>query len=406
MNLFGLPMINIVIIEVGLALGLILIAVMKNQVSLFIAIGILVVALIFAFLRSRGMWLTEALGLEMRYATRSKGAVRRPVQRSTSIEESVSADDGDDKVYGDDDARINVLRAAIPGLVVATTTDHERNPVGMAWDDGCWTAVLLVEPTPDMIATAGDSASLPLSKLAPCLEDRGVVLDSIQVIWHTYPGSAALPADSPALNSYMEVLGPLPAAARRTTWIAIRLDPRRCPAAIRERGGGVVGAHRALIGAISRVRNALKAENVPTHSLTPDELLKAGVTAAELNGAIAGSGGVKLTEGKSQVVAAGVRHSSYAITRWPKGQVKTTLNALTSVRALSATVALAITPAADEGKIGLRGVVRASARNDQELAAADKRLEAVADKVGVQLTPLRGLQVRGLAATLPMGATA
>ena len=48
---------------------------------------------------------------------------------------------------------------------------------------------------------------------------RGVVLDAIQVVWHCYPGSAALPPNSPALASYMELLGPLPAAARRTTWV-------------------------------------------------------------------------------------------------------------------------------------------------------------------------------------------
>lgn len=411
MNLFGLPVLNVVVIELGLAIGVILVAIMKNEVSLYIAIGILVIAAGFALARWRGQWLTQWLGLEIRFATRSNDTTRRPVARAEL--EDIANDDAS-SVIGPDDPRVNVLRSALPQLVVAHGTDHDRRPVGMAWDNGTWTAVLLVEPTPALISTAGDAPMLPLSALAPCMEDRGVVLDAIQVIWHNYPGSAALPANSPALTSYMEVLGPLPAAARRTTWIAIRLDPRRCPSAIRERGGGVVGAHRALIGALSRVRNALDAHDVPSHPLDPDELLMAGVTAAELNGPLAAGAGVKLSERKTHVVAAGprmpqgtnvVRHSSYAITRWPKGQVKTTLNALTSVRALSSTIGFTLTPAADEGKIGLRGVVRVSARNNDELAAADKRLNEVAERVGVTLTPLRGQQVAGLGATVPMGGT-
>src|SRR5690606_11075130 len=136
--------------------------------------------------------------------------------------------------------------------------------VGFAHHVGTWTAVLLVEPTPALITQAGGAPNLPLSALAPCLEDRGVVLDSIQLTWHSYPGSAALPADSPALASYMEVLGPLPASARRTMWVSVRLDPKRCPTAVRERGGGVTVVHWALIGALSRVRNALESHGVPT----------------------------------------------------------------------------------------------------------------------------------------------
>jgi type VII secretion protein EccE len=143
-----------------------------------------------------------------------------------------------DAVTGPDDVRVNLLRLAVPDLVVADGLDHERQRVGSAWNDGTWTAVLLVEPAPALITQAGGAPGLPLSSLALCLKDRGVVLDSIQMIWHCYPGSAALPSDSPALSSYMEVLGPLPAAARRTTWVAIRLDP----AVVQHRCGSAAAA--------------------------------------------------------------------------------------------------------------------------------------------------------------------
>ncbi|GAB3005389.1 type VII secretion protein EccE [Amycolatopsis acidiphila] len=381
----------------GLAIGLVLLAI--NKSLLYVGVGIAGAALLIAIIRWRGKWFTQWFGLTLRYLFRSHDRVATPAPPKVEPNQ-------DETVTGPEDARVSLLRLVVPDLVVAHGTDHERQQVGLAWHDGTWTAVLLVEPAPALITQAGGAPSLPLSALAPCLEDRGVVLDSIQVIWHTYPGSAALPSESPALSSYMEVLGPLPAAARRTTWVAIRLDPRRCPAAVRERGGGVVGAHRALIGALSRVRNALESRGVPTRPLDPDELLRAGISAAELT-AVAGSDArTSLREHWTSATAAGIGHASYAITSWPKGKITSSLNALTSVRALSATVALSISPADDEGQIGLRGVVRMSARNPRELDAADDRLSTLAGRVGVSLTPLRGLQVEGLAATLPIGGTA
>jgi type VII secretion protein EccE len=391
---------NVVVLEVGLAIGLVLLAI--NASLKYVGIGVVAVTLLIAFLRWRGKWFTQWVGLTAQYAFRSHDRVANPVPPSSL--EAIAAEA--DAVTGPDDVRVNLLRLAVPDLVVAHGVDHERQRVGIAWNDGTWTAVLLVEPAPALITQAGGAPGLPLSSLAPCLKDRGVVLDSIQMIWHCYPGSAALPSDSPALSSYMEVLGPLPAAARRTTWVAIRLDPRRCPAAVRERGGGVVGAHRALIGALSRVRNALESQGVPTRPLDPDELLRAGISAAELT-AVAGSDSrVTMQERWTGVTAAGIGHASYAITGWPQGKITSSLNALTSVRALSATIAMSISPASDTGQVGLRGVVRLSARNPRELEAADQRLMTISERLGVTLTPLRGLQIAALAATLPIGGTA
>ncbi|WP_092777713.1 type VII secretion protein EccE [Actinokineospora terrae] len=394
-------MANLVVLEVGVAIGLVLLAISTTLV--YVAIGVAAVALVVAFLRWRGRWFTQWVGVTVRYSVRSHTRVSKPAA-PVSIEELAAADGS--AVTGPDDPRVSLLRLAVPDLVVAHGVDHERRPLGMAWHEGTWTAVLLVDPAPALVSQVGSTPSLPLGALAPCLEDRGVVLDAIQVIWHCYPGSAALPPNSPALASYLEVLGPLSAAARRTTWVAVRLDPRRCPAAVRERGGGVVGAHRALIGALSRVRNALESRGVPTRPLDPDELLKAGIASAELT-AVAGSNTpVGLRERWTGVTAAGIGHASYAITGWPQGKAATSLNALTGVRALSATVAMSIAPGADEGQVGLRGLVRVSARTPDELSHADERLNAISDRLGITLTPLRGLQVAGLAATLPLGGQA
>jgi type VII secretion protein EccE len=325
---------NLVAIEVGLALALAMLAV--STALLPVAGGVLLLALIVAFTRWSGRWFTQWIGLTLRYVARSN---TRVAYRGDPTAVEPAATEGS-SVIGVEDPRVALLRLVAPELVLTQGVDHDRRSVGMAWHQSAWTAVLLVEPAPALVADVGEAANLPLGALAPCLEDRGVVLDAIQVVWHCYPGSAALPPSSPALASYLEVLGPLPAAARRTTWVAVRLDPRRCTAAISERGGGVVGAHRALIGALSRVRNALESRGVASRPLDVDDLLKANISAAELTSVAGSAGPVRLRERWAGVTAAGVGHASYAVSKWSTKGMGHSLNALTGVRALSSTVAM------------------------------------------------------------------
>ncbi|HEY2763451.1 MAG TPA: type VII secretion protein EccE [Pseudonocardiaceae bacterium] len=393
-------MVNLVVLEIGIGIGLVLLAV--DTTLWWAAALVALLAAMLGLARWRGRWVVLWLQLLVQYQTRAHDrSLTGPDPAAVGLPETSGQ-----SVLGADDPRVALLRLVLPDLVIAPGTDHERAPLGLAWYQDTWTAVLEVDGAPSLVTPIGGAPSLPLGALVPCLEDRGVVLDAIQVIWHCYPGSATLPSSSPALSSYLEVLGPLPAAARRTTWIAVRLDPRRCLAAIQERGGGVIGSHRALIGALSRVRSALDGRGVATRPLDADQLLRAAISAAELS-SVAGPGrSVALRERWTGVTAAGVGHASYAITGWPEQGGVQNLNALTGVRALSATVALSVSPGEDGGEVGLRGLVRVSARNPAELDAADHRLLAVSGRLGVALTPLRGMQVAGLAATLPLGASA
>ncbi|PZS17757.1 MAG: type VII secretion protein EccE [Pseudonocardiales bacterium] len=394
-SLGPLPVVNLVVLEAGAALGLALLAV--DTALWWAALLMLLVAAPLALGRWHGRWLVQWIQVTVGYLVRSHS-------RSVTSPDPVAAGDPQQSVVGSDDPRVALLRLLLPDLTIAHGADHQREPLGLVWHHNTWTAVLEVDAAPSMITPVGGAASLPLSALAPCLEHRGVVLDSIQVIWHCYPGSTALPSSSPALRSYLEVLGPLPVAARRTTWVAVRLDPRRCPSAVAERGGGVTGCHRALIGALSRVRNNLEARGVSTRPLDADQLLRAGISAAELSAVAGTQQPATLNEGWTAVTAAGVGHASYAITGWGTRGAMHNLNALTGVRALSTTLSLSLSPGTDGGEVGLRGLLRVSARNPTELEAADDQLQAVSKRLGVALRPLRGLQVVGLAATLPLGA--
>ncbi|MFR9728650.1 type VII secretion protein EccE [Saccharopolyspora sp. MS10] len=396
-----MPVANIVVIEVGLAIGLVL--VLLNEMLWPVAAGIAAFALIIALLRRRGRWFTQWFGLVVDYRTRSH--VRRSVPPNTDAGELAVDKNGDGIIGPDENHRVALLRILVEDLVVARGQDHDRNPVGLAWHNGKWTAVLMVDPTPSLINPADSAPNLPLGVLTTCLEDRGVVLDAIQVIWHCYPGSAALMPDSPALNSYLELMGKTTAAARRTTWVAVRLDPQTCAKAVGERGGGVIGAHRALIGALSRVRNALESRGIATRALDPDELLGAGIASAELQDALGTQRPIGLKERWSGVTADNYSHSSYAITGWPN-HMSDSINALTGVRGRSTSIALSIAPSGEDGEVGLRGLVRISALTPEALSTADKQLRTLSNKLDLTLTPLRGMQLAGLTGTLPLGGAA
>lgn len=402
-SLGALPVTNLVVLELGVAAGLVLLAI--DRALPLVALGFVLGALLVALIRWRGQWLTQWIALTLRYLLRQHTRVAQPSDLTVEAPAQGSGT-AVAAVTGPEDRRVALLRLAVPDLVVTRGTDHERRPVGLAWHEGTWSAALQIQPPQGMVQQVDGVPNLPLGALEPTLEDRGVVLDAINMIWHCYPGSVSLPPSAPALESYLEVLGMLPATARRTTWVVVRLDPRRCPAAVRERGGGVVGAHRALIGALSRVRSALDARGVQTRPLDVDGLLRAGITAAELQSVTSSPRPVALRERWTGVTAGGVGHASYAVTGWPTGGPPQSLNALTGVRALSSTVALSISPSGEPGQVGLRGLVRVSARTPAELDGADRRLRMLGSRLGVRLTPLRGLQLAGLAATLPLGGRA
>jgi hypothetical protein len=74
------------------------------------------------------------------------------------------------------------------------------------------------------------------------------------------------------------------------------------------------------------------------------------------------------------------------------------------VRALSTTIALVLSPGEGDHDVGLRGLVRLSARGPAELQEAGTQMHGVAQRLGVRLSPLDGQQLAGLTATLPLGA--
>ncbi|SHR55663.1 type VII secretion protein EccE [Mycobacteroides abscessus] len=118
--------------------------------------------------------------------------------------------------------------------------------IGFRWDGRTLLSLLKIDENPQAmtvmepgVTVSGDI--VPVDALVECLRQFDITLDSIDVLSqgarsHGHTEMAAV---------YDGVLGPLPAIAQRTVWVAIRFDPSRCADAVRRRGGGREGILRA-----------------------------------------------------------------------------------------------------------------------------------------------------------------
>ncbi|ORW74075.1 hypothetical protein AWC23_06080 [Mycobacterium saskatchewanense] len=153
------------------------------------------------------------------------------------------------------------------------TEPPEGAPMGFHWDGEVVMSVVRIEQNPQAMTVmepgalvSGETISLRL--LADCLHQFDISLDSIDVI--------SRGVRSPSHNAigavYDAVLGPLPAIAARTVCVVIRLDPTRCPDAVRHRGGGWGGVIRTAATATSRVANRLVEAGLRPRILTKAEI--------------------------------------------------------------------------------------------------------------------------------------
>ncbi len=415
-SLGPVPLAGVVVVEVGLAGAVALVALDRGLLP---AAGIVLsLALLVGLLRIRGRWLVAWIGLAVRFRVRARVRDAEPAALESGDAPATPGTAGD--------PRLRLLRLLTGDLTVARTRDHDGRDVGLVAHGGAWSAVLALDPAAPEGAgglLADDAeVSFPLGALAGCLSDRGVVLDALAAVWHCRPGGTDLDDESPAVAAYREILGPLPPVARREAWLVVRLDPARCPDAVAERGGGVVGAQRAVVGALARIGRVLGDHGLAVRPLTAEELLAAATTAADAAdpGATAGSLPDRLEEHWGAVVVGEVGHAAFAVTSWPTTAVPETLTALTGTSARSVTLALTLEPdpaagpdagergagprgGTTGGPVGLRGTVRLTAATPSTLTDAGLELVHRARGLGVGLDPLDGQHAAGLAATLPLG---
>ncbi|MCM6776125.1 type VII secretion protein EccE [Nocardia sp. CDC159] len=159
---------------------------------------------------------------------------------------------------------------------IGTTVDF-RGPdgrsLGLYWEGSRVVAVVEVLPPRGGLtridrSTVHASHLLPLAELAECLTQHDILLSGIDIISHGHRSRSGTPAGP----IYESLLGPLPATAHRTVWLAIGFDTLACPDAADRRGGGRAGASRAVTIATQRIVRALEDADCASRILTAPEI--------------------------------------------------------------------------------------------------------------------------------------
>lgn len=150
------------------------------------------------------------------------------------------------------------------------------NTCGMRWDGDRIVTALRIDPSPVALTrfTPGTTITddvLPVEAIASCLRQFDLTVESLDIISH---GSRAH-GDGPIARIYDGILGPLPAAAFRTVWIVLRINPLASTDAIARRGGGATGALKAAMIATRRVANHLTSQGHPATILSAAEITSA-----------------------------------------------------------------------------------------------------------------------------------
>ncbi|MEU2091856.1 type VII secretion protein EccE [Nocardia beijingensis] len=148
--------------------------------------------------------------------------------------------------------------------------------LGLYWDGSRVVTVVEVLPPPGGLTriartTVHASHLLPLSELAKCLNQHDILLSGIDIVSHGHRSRSGTPAG----KIYESLLGPLPATAHRTVWLAISFDAVACPEATARRGGGAEGASRAVTIATQRIMRTLEDADCNARILTAPEIRKA-----------------------------------------------------------------------------------------------------------------------------------
>ncbi|GGK57254.1 type VII secretion protein EccE [Nocardia camponoti] len=154
--------------------------------------------------------------------------------------------------------------------------DTDGRSVGLYWEGSRATTVVEVLPPKGGLTriartTVHASHLLPVAELAGCLDQHDILLSGIDIISHGHRSRAGTPAGA----IYESLLGPLPATAHRTVWLAISFDAVACPDAADRRGGGADGAARAVTVATQRIMRTLEDAGCNARVLTSPEIRKA-----------------------------------------------------------------------------------------------------------------------------------
>lgn len=377
-RVLGIGVTQLVVCELAIVAGAL--AAARSLWLLTAAVPVALVAVLLAVGRWHGRWLYEELQVRRDFRRRA-GRARLPQT---------------------DDARLTLLRELLPALEVVDVADRSGVRVGMLTDGRCWSVLLAVEAAPDA-GDAADGSPLPLGIVADALRTRDVRLAGVQVLVHTVPApTAALPPDAPCVRSYRG-LSTEAVPARRSTWIALNLDPEQCAAAVAARGGGALGAQRALLGTRSRLATSLQMAGVDARVVPAEEMLAVLALAAGAAARGNAEGAPRTAEWWDAWAVDDTVQACFWVRKWPRlsrAGDKALLARLGEVRGAFNAVSLTMTNEDARG-LHVRALVRVAGASRGDLQAIEAELRHIADEA--RLVRLDGEQLPAVLETLPLG---
>jgi type VII secretion protein EccE len=244
---------------------------------------------------------------------------------------------------------LRYLRGSSPSLGV--TVDYatvDGDVVGIHWRGNRVTCVLELKAPVGSTTVLGRSrasvsSTLDLTTIASCFSQHDISVARIDVVSHGYRTSSG----SPATEVYEQLIGPLPAVALRTVWVAVTIDVSTNRHAVDARGGGRLGVSRVVTVAVERVARALRSAGIQSSVLGRAEINSA---AGHLCRGVPYDA---LTQTWESVPFPGVVHSSFGFDCRTIDEAL--LTDLWSTLALSTTVAIGLTPTEGSDHIAMRG---------------------------------------------------
>lgn len=286
----------------------------------------------------------------------------------------------------------------LPELEVTQIKDAHDDEIGVAADGSSWVGILELASDLHLFSDRGNQ--LDLAELASLTRQDDVTFAGIQVVTFTVgaPTRAMLPAGSPAVESYLEILGqePPPPAVRRT-WIALRLDPRLCLEAVARRGLGQSGVFATLRFGLHRAQAMLKRRGVVAEPLDP---IAIGEVLALTSGAGPEPREVRSREEWEMWLCDGLVHESRAVTSFgkePSLGYQLLCDAVAGAPAMMAVTSYTVSPGEPA-----HGAVRLVTGNAEQARDADEAMQTMVTPT-LKLGPLGGSQVPGVLATVPLG---
>ncbi|WP_158676456.1 type VII secretion protein EccE [Tessaracoccus sp. OH4464_COT-324] len=286
----------------------------------------------------------------------------------------------------------------LPRLEVTKIKDAHDGEIGIVADGRSWTGILELQSDLQLFSDRGNL--LNLDELAQLTRQDDVTFAGIQVITFTVgaPTRAMLPAGSPAINSYQEILdGALPPPAVRRTWLALRLDPRLCLEAVGRRGTGQVGVYATLRFGLHRAQAMLKRQGVSTSTLSPQEIVD---VLGQATGVSPEPAQQRTVENWENLIVDSLVHESRAVQSFGRNTSDGYQRLLEAVCA--APVMMAITSYTVSPGEPARGAVRLVSNDLEQAGQGDEAVQLLLPP-WVRLGPRGGTQVPGLLATVPLG---